>query len=85
MQGNLSQLLSEVLFSKILNPAYRKSRALKKPLEHDMIDFLLHLGVLPIWFLSPYFMQLSWTTASTTAKVTETVMSTPMYFIFFSR
>lgn len=47
MQGNLSQLLPEALFSKILNPAYRKSRALKKKKkkvveeEHDMIYFVL--------------------------------------------
>lgn len=27
---DMSQLLPEALFSKILNPAYRKSRALKK-------------------------------------------------------
>ena len=53
MQGNLSQLLPEALFSKILNPAYRKSRAPKKKKkkkmveeEHDMIYFVL-FGSLP--------------------------------------
>lgn len=51
MPGNMSQLLPEALFSKILNPAYRKSRALKKKKkvveeEHDMI-YLVLFGSLP--------------------------------------
>lgn len=37
MQGNLSQLLPEALFSKILNPAHRKSGAFLKSwsVRHD--------------------------------------------------
>lgn len=48
MQGNLSQLLPEALFSKILNPAHRKSRGFLKSwgVGHDTDLFFVLFGCL---------------------------------------
>lgn len=48
MQGNLSQLLPEALFSKILNPAHRKSRGFFKSwgVGHDTDLFFVLFGCL---------------------------------------